>query len=83
MSIGLTAQRVVGSQSSHYNHFFYPAEFDVKFKGSDALERRGAFYTISDADHPITKLMQLPKKVPRGTSVLIGLNIYQVLAGQV
>ena len=54
------------------------SEFEVKFKGSDALERRGAFYTISDVDHPITKLMQSPKKVPRGTSVLIGLNIYQV-----
>lgn len=53
-------------------------EFDVIFKGSDALERRGAFYTISDLDHPITKLMQSPRKVPRGTSVLLGLNIYKV-----
>ena len=53
-------------------------EFDVIFKGSDAIERRGAFYAISDLDHPITKLLQSPKKVPRGTSVLLGLNIYKV-----
>jgi hypothetical protein len=54
------------------------SDFDLIFKGSDAIERRGAFYTISDEDHPITKLMQSPKKVPKGTNVLIGLNIYKV-----
>ena len=54
------------------------SEFELIFKGSDALERKGAFYTISDQDHPITKLMQYPRKVPRGTSVLLGLNIYKV-----
>jgi hypothetical protein len=53
-------------------------EFELIFKGSDALERKGAFYAISDQDHPITKLMQYPRKVPRGTSVLLGLNIYKV-----
>jgi hypothetical protein len=51
------------------------------YKGSDALERKGAFYAISGLDHPITKLMQSPRKVPRGSSVLIGLNIYKVLVG--
>ena len=54
-------------------------EFDLTFKGSDAIERRGAFYAISDgADHPVTKLMQAPKKVPKGSSVLVGLNIQKV-----
>lgn len=52
------------------------------FKGSDALERRGVFYTISGIDHPITKLMQSPKKIPRGTNALVGLSSYQVLSMQ-
>ncbi len=42
------------------------------------MERRGAFYTISYLDHPITKLMQAPRKVTKGTNVLMGLNIKKV-----
>ncbi len=48
------------------------------FKGSDATESTGAFYTISDMDHPITKLLQSPKKISSGTSALIGLDFYKV-----
>ena len=57
---------------------FFP-EFDLIFKGSDALERKGAYYTFSDMDHPITKLMQSPYKVPRRSNVLISLSTRQVL----
>ncbi len=53
-------------------------DFDLIFKGSDALERKGAYYTVSDKDHPITKLMQSPNKVPRKTNVLISLSTRQV-----
>jgi hypothetical protein len=48
------------------------------FKGSDALERKGVFYTVSDIDHPITKLMQSPYKVPRKTNILVSLSTRQV-----
>jgi len=48
------------------------------FKGSDALERQGAFYAISENDHPVTKLFQSPFKAQRGTNILISLNIQQV-----
>ena len=60
------------------NFEFFP-EFDLIFKGSDALERKGAYYTFSDMDHPITKLMQSPYKVPRRSNVLISLSTRQVL----
>ena len=49
-------------------------DFDLMFKGSDALERKGVFYTVSDMDHPITKLLQSPYKVPRKSNVLISLS---------
>ncbi len=57
---------------------FLLAEFDLIFKGSDALERKGAYYTVSDKDHPITKLMQSPYKVPRRTNVLVSLTTREV-----
>ncbi len=28
-------------------------DLDLKFKGSDAVERKGVFYAISDRDHPV------------------------------
>ncbi len=71
-------QAVYLKKKKFETEFYSFSDFDLIFKGSDAIERRGAFYTISDEDHPITKLMQSPKKVPKGTNVLIGLNIYKV-----
>ena len=56
----------------------FSTEFDLMFKGSDATERRGAFYAKSDTDHPVTKIMQEPKKVSKGKSVLVGLSINKV-----
>ena len=53
-------------------------EFELIFKGSDALERNGAFYAISQNDHPVTKLLQQPYKAQKGTNVLISLNVQQV-----
>ena len=44
------------------------------------MERKGAYYTVSDLDHPITKLMQSPYKVPRGSNVLVSLSTREVLA---
>jgi hypothetical protein len=54
------------------------ADFELIFKGSDALDRNGAFYAISDNDHPVTKLLQQPFKAQKGTNVLISLNVQQV-----
>lgn len=48
------------------------------FKGPDAIEMKGAFYAISENDHPVTKLFQSPFKAQRGTNVLVSLNIQQV-----
>ena len=65
-------------RSSFQRNTFFFSEFEMIFKGSDATERRGVFYAISDEDHPVTQLMQSPKKVPVATSVLIGLNVQKV-----
>jgi hypothetical protein len=54
------------------------SEFELTFKGSDALERKGVFYAISEKDHPITKLMQAPYKAPRKSNVLVSLTTRQV-----
>jgi hypothetical protein len=53
-------------------------DFEIVFKGSDAIERQGAFYALSSHDHPIANLLQSPKKVSKGKSVKIGLNILKV-----
>jgi hypothetical protein len=50
------------------------SEFDLIYKGSDAFQRRGIFYTVSGLDHPVTKLSKRPFKATQGTSVLVSLS---------
>jgi hypothetical protein len=57
---------------------FIISEFELIYKGSDALDHSGAFYAISNDDHPVAKLLQQPYKLQRGTNVLVSLNIQQV-----
>jgi len=71
------SQNRKGQTFLKYFHWL-SSEFEVIFKGSDALDRNGVFYTISENDHPVTKLLQLPFKAQRGTNVLISLNVQQV-----
>ena len=52
------------------------------YKGSDAVERKGVFYAISDRDHPATKLMQSPFKISRGMAAEISLSIHKVSISQ-
>ena len=65
-------------QSKNMITMYLILEFELIFKGSDALERNGAFYAISQNDHPVTKLLQQPYKAQKGTNVLISLNVQQV-----
>jgi hypothetical protein len=58
--------------------FQFLPEFDLIFKGSDALERKGVYYSISNQDHPVTKLLQSPLKAQRTANVLISLSTKQV-----
>ena len=51
------------------------------FKGSDAVERRGAYYAINDEDHPATKLMQSPNKISKGMAAQISLSTTKVMQG--
>ena len=60
------------------SYYAFFSEFDVLFKGSDSVERKGVYYTISEKDHPVTKLLQSPYKVTRGTAVQIGLGYRKV-----
>ena len=46
-------------------------EFEMMFKGSDAVVRKGVYYVISDRDHPAAKLLQSPLKISNG----IGLSL--------
>lgn len=56
----------------------FVSEFDILFKGSDSVDRRGVFFALSNQDHPVTKLLQSPLKVTRGNAVLISLEIKEV-----
>lgn len=58
--------------------FVISLEFDVTFKGSDSVERRGVFFSISDQDHPVTKLLQSPYKLTKGIATLVGLSYKKV-----
>ena len=51
---------------------------ELKYKGSDAVERKGVYYAISDRDHPAATLMQIPNKISRGMAAQISLNIRKV-----
>ena len=44
------------------------------FKGSNAAERKGIYYVISDIDHPATTLMQSPNKLNQGMAARIGFS---------
>jgi hypothetical protein len=59
-----------------------PADFELMFKGSDAVERRGVYYAINDEDHPATKLMQSPNKISRGMAASISLSVNKVRRDQ-
>ena len=48
------------------------------FKGSEAAERIGVYYVISEKDHPAAKLLQMPHKISKGKSVSIGLSLKKV-----
>jgi hypothetical protein len=48
------------------------------YKGSDAVERKGVFYAISDRDHPATKLLQTSNKISTGMATQISLSIRKV-----
>ena len=39
------------------------SELKMIYKGSEAAERKGVYYVISDMDHPATKLLQSPFKI--------------------
>ncbi len=54
------------------------SEFDVAFKGSDSVERKGVYFAVSDQDHPVTKLLQSPFKATKGTATLVGLSYKKV-----
>jgi len=56
---------------------FY-SEFDLVFKGSDALERDGVVFSLSGLDHPVTKLLQSPFKVSKKTLALVSISKKQV-----
>jgi hypothetical protein len=62
-------------------HFtiFFTLDFELMFKGSDAVERRGVYFAINDEDHPATKLMQSPNKIGRGMAAQISLSVNKVL----
>jgi hypothetical protein len=47
--------------------------------GSEHLKASRKHVGEIDQDHPATKLMQTPKKVQVGTSVLLGLNVQKVI----
>ncbi len=66
------------TQDKSVSTYVFFSDFDVIFKGSDSVERRGVYYTISDKDHPVTKLLQSPYKLTRGTAVQIGLGYRKV-----
>ena len=53
-------------------------DFELMYKGSDAVERKGVYYAINDEDHPATKLMQSPNKISRGMATQISLSVTKV-----
>jgi hypothetical protein len=53
-------------------------DFEVKYKGSNAVERKGVYYAVSDRDHPAAVLLQTAKKISRGMAAQISLNIRKV-----
>jgi hypothetical protein len=63
------------------SNVFVISDFEVIFQGSDAVERKGVFYAISDLDHPAAKLLQSPQKISRGMATEISLNIRKVRLG--
>ena len=54
------------------------SELKMIYKGSEAAERNGVDYVISDKDHPATKLLQSPLKISKGMSSSISLSLRKV-----
>jgi hypothetical protein len=57
---------------------YFILELEMIFKGSDAAERKGIYYVISDVDHPATTLLQSPNKLNKGMAAKIGLSLKKV-----
>ena len=58
--------------------FFRNTVYQLQFKGSDAMDRGDAYYSISNLDYPVSALMQSPNKISKGTVKLIGLTLKEV-----
>ncbi len=57
----------------------FHAEFDMIYKGSDATEREGAVWVVSDhLDHPGPLLFHKPKRISPATASLIKLRLQTV-----
>ena len=65
-------------QESHIKFSCTVTDLELMFKGSDAVERKGVYYAISDRDHPSTKLLQSPSKISSGMAAQVRLSIRKV-----
>ena len=58
---------------------FVPVVFDMKWRGSDATEREGAYWSISDGlDTPAWVLYNSPRRAAPGTATIAGLQFEDV-----
>lgn len=54
------------------------SELGVTFKGSDAVERNGIFFSVTNDDHPVAALSSRPYRVLPGNVATVALSIREV-----
>ncbi len=55
-------------------------DLEIDFKGSDAVERNGVFFAVTNNDHPVCSLESSPFRTLPGTVATVGLSIKEVVA---
>jgi hypothetical protein len=54
------------------------AAFEILWKGSDAVERSGSSYALSQNDHPASLMVRNMKKMPNGAVHVVSLEKKEV-----
>ncbi len=50
----------------------------VEYKGSDAVERNGVFFSVTNDDHPVSSLASRPYRTMPGTVATVALSVREV-----
>ena len=52
--------------------------FDILVRGSDAAERSGGYWSLSQTDHPSSVLITRPQRIARGKTAIVSIDVTEV-----